>query len=105
MADHARSAATRASLGVEARGKRVLFRQNRAMALQIIGGDPTFIHPFAKAFIANELGDPHGLINGCVLLWRASYLVLVGQHEPLASSSLFCAKSTNSRSLDALVGS
>src|SRR5260370_41541363 len=90
MGDHARSAGTGGSLGVEERGKRVLFRQNRAIALQIIGGDSTFIHPFAQAFIANELGDPHGLINGCVLLWRASYLVLVDQQEPLASFFLFC---------------
>jgi len=77
-------------LRVEGRGKRVLTSEHGAIALQIIGGDATLIHPFSQTFVPDELGDLDRLINGCVLFVRTSYLVLIDQQEPLASSVLFC---------------
>src|SRR6266567_4950325 len=76
-------------LGVEQRGKRVLFGENGTIALQIVSRDTTLIHPFSQAFVPDELGDLDGLVHGCVLLWCASDFVLVDQQEPLASSFLF----------------
>ena len=72
-------------LGVEQRGKRVLFGENGAIALQIVSRDTTLIHPFSQAFVPNELSDLYRLVNGGILLMGTSYLVLVDQHIPYLS--------------------
>jgi hypothetical protein len=68
------------SLGVEKRGKRVLLSKNRTIALQIIARDPVLIHPLAQTLVADELHNPNGLINRCVLPLVAVQFVLVDEH-------------------------
>src|SRR5579883_1047136 len=48
------------------------------------------IHPQAQTLIADELCDTKRLIDCCILLWRASYLVLVDEHGLLLFSPLLC---------------
>src|SRR5262249_22825114 len=70
------------SLGVETCCKRILLGKHCTIALEIIVGDPASIHPRAHAFVADELHNANGFINGLILLLVACYLVLVDQHVP-----------------------
>src|ERR1700740_2646862 len=78
------------SLGVETSGKRVRVGQFGTIALQVIFRDAPLIHPFAQAFVADELYHADGLVNGKVLRLVPSHLVLVCQHAscPFVSSLL-----------------
>ena len=67
-------------LRIEASGKGELFCEDSTIALQIILGDATRIHPQAQARIADELGHPYCLINGGILLLVPMDFVLVDQH-------------------------
>ncbi len=67
-------------LRVQASGKGVRFGKHGTGALQVIVGDATLIHPEAQAFVADELHDADGFINGDVLLWLACQFVFQCQH-------------------------
>jgi len=73
------------SLGVEARGKRVLFGKDSAEGLQVIFRDTSAIHPQAQTCVADELHRTDSLFYGLVLYGVAIQLVFVDQH---ASCSL-----------------
>ena len=73
------------SLGVEARGKRVLFGKDSAGGLQVIFRDTSAIHPQAQTCVADELHRTDSLFYGLVLYGVAIQLVFVDQH---ASCSL-----------------
>jgi hypothetical protein len=68
-------------LGIESSGKRVLLSSYGAIALQVIARNTTAIHPHAQAFVADELHDTNGLINGLVLVLVAIEFVCVDQHD------------------------
>src|SRR6516225_3740693 len=66
-------------LRVELFDERGLLGKDRAVALQIVGGG-MLVHPLAQALVANELHNADRFIDGSILLFVASQLVLVDQH-------------------------
>jgi hypothetical protein len=67
-------------LGVQERGKRVLFGQGRTVTLQIVLVGTTPIYPLTHTLIADELNDANGFVYRCILLLVAVQFVLVDQH-------------------------
>ncbi len=67
-------------LGIEQGGKGVLFGKLGTRDLQVILADGAFVHPLAQALVADELHDPDGLINGCILRFGSIKFVLIDQH-------------------------
>src|SRR5438128_12690579 len=66
-------------LRIEASGKGELFCEDSTIALQIILGDATPIHPQAQALTADELCHPYSLISRGRLLLVPIDFVLVAQ--------------------------
>ncbi len=60
------------SLGVEPSSKGIVLSEYRTIALQIVLGDATSIHPQAQALIADELGDAYRLIDSRIRVLGAS---------------------------------
>src|SRR5438876_12310072 len=69
-------------LGIKMRGKGILFGKLSTIALQIVLGDTTFVHPQAQARVADELADSYGFIDSSILLFGTIYFVLIDQHTP-----------------------
>ena len=76
-------------LGVESRGKRILFRKDSTIGLQVVLGDVLAIHPKPQAFIADELDRTKSFINGSKLFLAPIKLVLVDQHALLLLSRIW----------------
>ena len=68
------------SLGIEVVGKRVLFRQNGTIALQIVLADTAFVHPQAQALVTDELHDADRVVDSLILCLIAVQFVLLYQH-------------------------
>src|SRR5215467_4023013 len=83
-------------LRVETRGKRVLTGQHSTVALQVIFGDSTPIHPLAQTLVADKLDNANRLINGLILLLLPVQFVFVDQHgsscslQVLLEDTSFC---------------
>ena len=75
---------------IETGGKTVLFGQRGTVALQIILGGTTLIHPLAQALIPDELDNPNRFIEGLILPLTGVNLVFVDEHRCLAFRLCFC---------------
>src|SRR5260370_701540 len=56
-------------LGIEVVGKGILVGKLSTIALQVVLPDAAFVHPQAQAFVADELDEANGFINGGILLF------------------------------------
>jgi hypothetical protein len=56
------------SLGIETSSKGICFSEYSTIALQVILGDATLVHPQAQAFIADELYYSDSVLDSSILL-------------------------------------
>src|SRR6266700_1070141 len=68
------------SLGIETGRKGIRFGKKGTLALEIVAGDATPIHPRAQARVSDELGGTYRPIDSRILCGVAIDFILVDQH-------------------------
>jgi hypothetical protein len=71
------------SLSTELPGKGIFLSKNFTVGLQVVFGDILTVHPQSQRFVADELDNADGLVNGGILLFVSIHLILIDQHALL----------------------